>query len=88
LFGVLPGPSADHVDLVGSKQNRSPADRHVGDANEAEVLLPAEAARRLVVATRNVIKAMYERRLRCVRLDDGTLVIPAHALVGFDAEAG
>jgi hypothetical protein len=55
---------------------------------EAEVLLSAAAARRLGVATRSVIKAMYERTLACVRLDDGTLGISAGALVGFDAEAG
>ena len=47
-----------------------------------EVLLPAEAARRLGVATRVVVQAMYERKLR-VKLDDGTLGVPADALDAF-----
>ena len=51
--------------------------------SEPEVLLPAEAARRLGVSTRVVIQAMYERRLPRVRLADGTLGIPSDALDGF-----
>ena len=50
---------------------------------EAEVLLPAEAARRLGVATRVVVQAMYEKRLPRVRLEDGTLGVPADALEAF-----
>lgn len=49
----------------------------------AEVLLPAEAARRLGVATRVVVQAMYDKRLPRVRLEDGTLGIPADALDSF-----
>ena len=52
--------------------------------SSSEVLRPAEAARRLGVATRVVIKAMYEKRLPRVRLDDGTLGIPADALDSFE----
>lgn len=51
--------------------------------SEPEVLLPAEAARRLGVPTRTVVQAMYEKRLPRVRLDDGTLGIPADALEDF-----
>jgi hypothetical protein len=51
--------------------------------SEPEVLLPAEAARRLGVATRVVIEAMHERRLPRVKLADGTLGIPADALTSF-----
>ena len=50
---------------------------------EQEVLLPAEAAERLGVATRGVVRAMYERRLPRVKLEDGTLGIPADALDAF-----
>ena len=50
-----------------------------------EVLLPAEAARRLGVPTRVVVQAMYERRLPRVKLADGTLGIPADALESFHA---
>ena len=50
---------------------------------EPEVLLPAEAARRLRVATRVIIEAMYEQKLPRVRLPDGTLGIPAAALESF-----
>jgi hypothetical protein len=45
-----------------------------------EVLLPAEAARRLGVPTRVIVRAMYERQLPRVRLADGTLGIPSDAL--------
>ena len=47
---------------------------------EHEVLLPAEAAQRLGVPTRVVVQAMYETRLPRVRLEDGTLGMPADAL--------
>ena len=50
---------------------------------EAEVLLPAETARRLGVATRVVVQAMYEKKLPRVRLEDGTLGVPAEALETF-----
>jgi hypothetical protein len=55
---------------------------------EAEVLLPAEAARRLGVPTRVIVQAMYERTIPRVRLDDGTLGIPADALDTFEVRAG
>jgi hypothetical protein len=55
--------------------------------SDVEILLPAEAARRLGVPTREVIRAMYERTLPRVRLDDGTLGIPAGALGAFDVSA-
>jgi pyridoxal biosynthesis lyase PdxS len=51
--------------------------------SEREILLPAEAARRLGVPTRVIIQAMYEKKLPRVRLADGTLGIPADALDGF-----
>ena len=54
--------------------------------SKSEVLLPAEAARRLGVPTRVVIQAMYEKRLPRVRLDDGTLGIPADALEQFEVQ--
>jgi hypothetical protein len=50
---------------------------------DREVLLPAEAARRLGVPTKVVVQAMYERKLPRVRLDDGTLGIPSDALECF-----
>ncbi len=50
-----------------------------------DVLLPAEAARRLGVPTRIVVQAMYEQRLPRVKLEDGTLGIPADALDTFQA---
>lgn len=55
--------------------------------SESEVLLPAEAARRLGVPTRVIIKAMYDRTIPRVRLEDGTLGIPADALDTFQAQA-
>lgn len=55
---------------------------------EPEILLPAEAARRLRVPTRVVIRAMYDRRLPRVRLDDGTLGIPSEAVNTFKATLG
>ena len=55
---------------------------------EPEVLLPAEVARRLGVPTRVVVQAMYERTIPRVRLDDGTLGIPADALETFEVGAG
>ena len=51
-----------------------------------EVLLPAEAARRLGVPTRVVVQAMYEQRLPRVRLEDGTLGIPADVLDQFEVQ--
>lgn len=53
---------------------------------EQEVLLPAEAARRLGVPTGVVVQAMYEKRLPRVKLEDGTLGIPADALDSFHAQ--
>lgn len=50
-----------------------------------DVLLPAEAARRLGVPTRVVVQAMYEKRIPRVKLEDGTLGIPADALDTFQA---
>jgi hypothetical protein len=50
---------------------------------EADVLLPAEAARRLGVATRIIVQAMYEKKLPRVKLEDGTLGVPAEALDSF-----
>jgi hypothetical protein len=54
---------------------------------DPEILLPADAARRLGVATKVVIQAMYERTLPRVKLDDGTLGIPADALEHFQVPA-
>ena len=51
-----------------------------------EVLLPAEAARRLGVATRVIVLAMYEKKLPRVKLEDGTLGIPADALDSFQVQ--
>jgi hypothetical protein len=50
---------------------------------EPEVLLPAEAARRLGVPTRVIVQAMYEKKLPRVRLEDGTLGVPSDALESF-----
>ena len=50
---------------------------------DPEILRPAEAAQRLGVRTRVVIKAMYERKLPRVKLPDGTLGIPAEAVDQF-----
>ncbi len=55
---------------------------------DPEVLLPAEAARRLGVPTRVIIQAMYDKQLPRVRLADGTLGIPAAALDDFQVPAG
>ncbi len=55
---------------------------------DGQVLLPAEAARRLGVPTRVIVQAMYERTIARVRLDDGTLGIPEDALDTFEAQAG
>ncbi|HKY16970.1 MAG TPA: hypothetical protein VJM33_18735 [Microthrixaceae bacterium] len=52
-----------------------------------EVLLPAEAARRIGVATRDIVRAMHEKRIPRVRLEDGTLGIPASALERFKTQA-
>jgi hypothetical protein len=53
---------------------------------EREVLLPAEAAQRLGVATRVVVQAVYEKRLPRVKLEDGTLGIPAEAHDSFHVQ--
>lgn len=52
--------------------------------SDQEILLPAEAAQRLGVRTRVIIEAMYYKCLPRVRLEDGTLGIPADALENFD----
>ncbi len=49
-----------------------------------DVLRPTEAARRLGVQTRVVIKAMYDKKLPRVALEDGTLGVPASALETFE----
>lgn len=54
---------------------------------DANVLRPADAARRLGVRTRVVIEAMYDQRLPRVPLDDGTLGVPADALDSFELPA-
>ncbi|HSH58981.1 MAG TPA: hypothetical protein VK988_04935 [Acidimicrobiales bacterium] len=56
--------------------------------SEPEVLLPAEAARRLGVPTRVIVEVMYEKKLPRVRLEDGTLGIPSDALDSFQIRAG
>lgn len=58
----------------------------IEDVTTSEVLLLAEAARRLGVHTRVVVQAMYEHKLPRVRLGDGTLGIPAGALPFFEAD--
>ena len=55
---------------------------------DPEILLPAEAARRIGGPTRIVIQAMYEKQLPRVRLADGTLGVPADALDGFQVPTG
>ena len=55
---------------------------------DLEVLLPAEAARRLGIPTRVVIQAMYDKQLPRIRLADGTLGVPADALDHFQVPAG
>jgi hypothetical protein len=50
---------------------------------EPEILLPAEAARRLGVPTRLIVEAMYQKKLPRVRLADGTFGVPADALDDF-----
>ena len=54
---------------------------------KSEVLLPAEAARRLGVATRVIVQAMYGKRLPRVKLEVGTLGIPADALDSFRVQS-
>ena len=56
--------------------------------SEAEVLLPAEAARRLGVPTRVVVQAIYKKKLPRVRLPDGTVGVPAEALETFTVPTG
>ncbi len=48
-----------------------------------DILTPTEAAEILGVRTAVVIQAMYEKRLPRVRLDGGTLGVPATSLEGF-----
>lgn len=55
--------------------------------SEQEILRPAEAARRLGVRTRVIIRAMYEKKLPRVQLPDGTLGIPSDALGDFQVPA-
>lgn len=55
---------------------------------DPDVLLPAEAARRLGVPTRLIVQAMYEKKLPRVRLEDGTLGVPADALDDFPVSTG
>lgn len=55
---------------------------------EPELLLPAEAARRVGVPTRVIVQAMYEKRLPRVKLEDGTLGVPAEALKDFRVPSG
>ena len=55
---------------------------------DPEVLLPAEAARRLGVPTRVIIQAMQNNQLPRVRLAAGTLRVPADALDDFQVPAG
>jgi hypothetical protein len=55
---------------------------------DPEVLLPAEAALRLGVSTRVIVQGMYEKKLPRVRLEDGTLGVPADALTGFQVPTG
>jgi hypothetical protein len=56
--------------------------------SESDVLLPAEAARRLGIPTRVIVQAMYEKKLPRVKLDDGTLGVPADALDAFQVPSG
>ncbi len=55
---------------------------------DRDVLLPAEAARRLRVPTRLIVQAMYEKTLPRVQLADGTLGVPADALDDFQVPTG
>jgi hypothetical protein len=55
---------------------------------DQEILLPAEVARRLGVPTVQVVRAMYEKKLPRVRLQDGTLGIPADSLGDSHITAG
>jgi hypothetical protein len=48
-----------------------------------EILLPAEAARRLGVPTRLIIEAIHQRKLPRFRLEDGPLGVAADALNDF-----
>jgi hypothetical protein len=52
------------------------------------VLLPAEAAQRLGVPTRVIIRAMYEKKVVRVKLPDGTLGIPEDSLEAFRVSQG
>ncbi len=52
-------------------------------AFETEILRPTRFARRLGVETIVVIRAMHARTVPTVKMDDGTLGIPASALASF-----
>lgn len=54
-------------------------------AVDEEILRPTQFARRLGVETIVVIRAMHERRVPKVKLDDGTFGIHASALTSFEA---
>lgn len=58
----------------------------MSEPGDLEIFLPAEAARRLGIPTIEIVRAMYERRIPRVRLEDGTLAIPADALADFQRE--
>ncbi len=58
----------------------------MSEPGDVEILLPAEAAQRLGAPTIEIVRAMYERRIPRVRLDDGTLGIPADARADFRRE--
>ena len=52
--------------------------------SDATILRPAEAAHRMGVPTRLIVKAMYERRVSRVLLPDGTLGIPDDEIRALD----
>ena len=54
--------------------------------NADEILRPSEFARRLGVATLVVVRAMHDRKVPLVKLDDGTFGIPESALATFTAD--
>jgi hypothetical protein len=55
---------------------------------ESTVLRPAEAARRIGVPTRVIVRAMYEKKVVRVKLPDGTLGIPEDSLESFRVSQG
>ena len=50
-------------------------------------MMNARVLRRLGVATIVIVRAMYEGRLPRVKLEDGTLGIPADALESFQVQS-